>query len=202
MKKRDLILILFLLAAANNSIVIADITTGLDEQAQLPFWQWRSPHLQIRLVQRLPDQTRAYFVARGFTSQEAEKIAQSCVFQTIYKNTSTPEAKLTIQYDLTEWQVTQNGKGSPIKTRETWRKEWQSQNVRQSAIIAFQWSLLPTQQSYQAADYNWGMMIFDLPPGSLFDLNLKWRENNVIQNASIPKIQCAPDIDLAPVTPE
>ena len=61
------------------------LLTGTDEAAQLPFWEWQDGVMSIRLVQRLPDQTRAFFMARGFDKQHAETIAQSCIFQTVYK---------------------------------------------------------------------------------------------------------------------
>ena len=44
--------------------------------------------ISLRLVQRLPIQSRAFFLARGFNKQQAEIIAQSCIFQTVFKNTS------------------------------------------------------------------------------------------------------------------
>ena len=34
--------------------VTAELVTGTDEQAQLPFWEWRSDILSVRFVQRLP----------------------------------------------------------------------------------------------------------------------------------------------------
>ena len=184
-----------------SATVFASVTTGTDEQAQLPFWEWKSANMQLRLVQRLPDQTRAFFAGRGFSPSDVEQIAQSCVFQSIYKNISHPDEKLTINYDLSQWQVIHKGKVSGLKLRETWTQQWQQQKVPSAAIIAFQWSLLPTQQTYQAADFNWGMTIFNLPPGSVFDLKLIWRENDIIYTGNIPKITCAPDIDLSPKKP-
>ena len=53
------------------------ITT--DEQAQLPYWEIRDAGMSLRLVQRLPDQTRGFFTARGFSAEHAERI-ELCIF--------------------------------------------------------------------------------------------------------------------------
>ena len=86
MSKPNLKLLQLLMLVPMSATVFASVTTGTDEQAQLPFWEWKSANMQLRLVQRLPDQTRAFFAGRGFSPSDVEQIAQSCVFQSIYKN--------------------------------------------------------------------------------------------------------------------
>jgi hypothetical protein len=177
---------------------MAEVLTGIDAEAQLPFWELRVPGMSLRLVQRLPDQTRAYFMGRGFTPAQAEPIAQSCVFQTIYKNTAPAGSPWVIQYDLKQWQVEHDGKMGKLKVREDWHGQWQQQQVKLAAAIAFEWSLLPTRQTYRANDYNWGMTSFNLPPGSHFDLQLRWQENGVVKTARMEHLECAADIHPPP----
>ncbi len=178
--------------------VMAEVLTGTDAEAQLPFWELRVPGMSLRLVQRLPDQTRAYFMGRGFSKAQAEQIAQSCIFQTIYKNTAHAGSPLIIDYDLGQWQVLHAGKVSKLKLREDWQRHWQLQKINTAAAIAFEWSLLPTRQTYKANDYNWGMTSFALPPGSQFDVLLHWQENGVAKNARMQHLECAPDIHPQP----
>jgi hypothetical protein len=174
------------------------VLTGTDEGAQLPFWEWRSDTVSLRLVQRLPDQTRAFFMARGFNKQHAEQIAQSCIFQTVYKNIAPATSQRIIKYDLSNWRVLHNGKVQTLKLRESWEEEWRSKNVPPSAVIAFTWSLIPTQQSYQPQDYNWGMTAYNLPPGTRFDLKMVWTQEGVEHTDVIKNIECAPDVHLGP----
>jgi len=174
------------------------LSTGIDPTAQLPFWEWQSSGMSIRLVQRLPDQTRGYFMARGFSKQQAELIAQSCVFQTVFKNNAKPDSKLLIAYDLTKWRVLVNNNKHQLKLREDWDQQWQKSNVNKKARIAMLWSLLPTKQQYQAQDYNWGMTSFNLPPGTKFNLAIKWYLNGKERSGLIPNIKCAPDIHPEP----
>ncbi|WP_455366921.1 hypothetical protein [Kaarinaea lacus] len=177
------------------------VLTGTDEDAQLPFWEWRDGVSSLRLVQRLPDQTRAFFMARGFNKKQAEVIAQSCIFQTVYKNISTAARPSIIEYDLRQWKVMYQGKALPLKTKEIWKAEWEQVNASQKVQIAFLWALIPTQQRYEPQDYNWGMTSYNLPPGEKFDLQIVWLQDDQKRTATIHDIQCAPDIHPDPENP-
>src|SRR4030042_1622952 len=85
--------------------VAALVNTGTDDEARLPYWEIVEPGVSIRLVQRLPDQTRGFFQARGFSVADSELIAQGCVFQTVFKNLSPATGPVRIEYDLREWVV-------------------------------------------------------------------------------------------------
>lgn len=180
----------------------ACVTTGIDAEAGLPYWELVAGSLSLRLVQRLPDQTRGFYQARGFAVADAERIAQSCMFQTIFKNVAPPADAGALKYDLKEWTVHASGTQRRIKTREDWAKEWAQERagrrVPQSARLAFEWGLLPTRHSYRPGDYNWGLSMFNLRPGTAFDLDVVWYEGNRRRGARIEKLRCAPDMPVAP----
>jgi hypothetical protein len=183
----------------SSEVVAVELSSGIDEQAQLPYWQISDQGIALRLVQRLPIQTRAFFLARGFKHEQAERIAQSCVFQTVFKNIShQTEHPSTLTYNLHDWIVIHNGKQLGMKTREDWAREWRSENVAIPVQLAFEWALYPTQQQYEPGDYNWGMSIFNLKPGSKFDLKIVWRQFGEIKTAVITDMQCAADINPQP----
>lgn len=188
-----------LLVSAN---ACAELITGTDADAQLPFWEWRAPGMSLRLVQRLPDQSRAFFLARGFSRADVELIAQACVFQTVFKNLSPPAAPAVIEYDLRDWVAQAGGQARGMKTREDWAEVWAERGVPQSARIAFEWALYPTHQTYHAGDYNWGMSVFDLAPGDSFDLVIHWNQGGERHTATLAGMRCAPDEDAtAEATP-
>src|SRR4030065_561714 len=115
------------LAAAMLSLAVpvaAVINTGTDAEAGLPYWEVVEHGVSIRLVQRLPDQTRGFFQARGFSVADSELIAQGCVFQTVFKNLSPATGPVRIEYDLREWVVHAAGAQHGMKTREDWKKIW------------------------------------------------------------------------------
>lgn len=176
----------------------ATIVTGVDEQAGLPYWEIRDAGMSLRLVQRLPDQSRGYFMARGFSAEQAERIAQSCVFQSVFKNLSSDTGPSVLRYDLGEWIVRHGSRRQGMKTREDWQGEWERLDVSQPARIAFEWSLLPTEQIYRPGDYNWGMSIFNLKPGAGFDLEIVWYQHGEQRSALISGMECAPDIHPDP----
>lgn len=188
----------FLLALCGTAVAAVDISTGIDEEAQLPYWQLKTTDMTLRLVQRLPDQTRGFFQARGFAPRDAELIAQSCVFQTIFRNTAADAEAGPLVYDLREWVVDHRGRTLSMKTREHWQPVWEKRGVAPPARIAFEWSLLPTRQTYHTGDYNWGMSLFGLEPAESFDLKVVWTQAGRRQAATIEDIQCAPDVPRSP----
>lgn len=182
------------LVASAPGCAQAGVTTGIDAEANLPYWELTAPGMSLRLVQRLPDQTRAFFMARGFSREAVELVAQSCVFQTVFKNTSNTTDPDVLEYDLRDWVIQSGGRTQGMKTREDWAIIWTEQGAPKAARIAFEWALFPTRQSYNPGDYNWGMSIFDLAPGTRFGLTVVWKQHGERHTAEIEAIQCAADV--------
>ena len=190
----SLIVIVFLFLMQLSAAVMAVQSKGVDPDSKLKFWEIREKNMRLRLVQRLPDQTRAYLLSRGFTTTQANSIATSCVFQTIFENTAEPDSGKALSYDLKQWTVIHQQKKTKLKTREDWARQWEKQAVVPAARIAYHWSLFPTRQTYQAGDHNWGMAVFNLKPGAIFTLQLSWTQAGKNQARTIKGIQCSPDI--------
>lgn len=171
----------------------AGVVTGIDAEAGLPFWELREPGLSLRLVQRLPDQTRAFFMARGFAREDVEPVANNCVFQTVFKNVAQGAGAAALEYNLADWVVSSAGNDLHMQTREHWAEEWSRRGIAKPARIAFEWALYPTRQVYNPGDYNWGMSVFGLAPGSRFDLTVVWKQGGERRTARIAGMQCAPD---------
>jgi len=93
-----LLALLLLPSMSKGSEVIQ--SQGVDKVAKLPYWQIKTRGMSLRLVQRLPDQSRAFYMARGFSEKHAEIIAQSCVFQTVFRNMSSSKNASPVNYNL------------------------------------------------------------------------------------------------------
>ena len=167
----------------------ATIERGVDAETGLRSWVWREAGVALHLVQRLPDQTRAFFQARGFTSAASDRIAEACIFQTIFRN----ESERPLSYSLDDWRVLHGGERGTLMTRERWDAAWQEGEASEAARIALRWSLLPTRQRFEPGDYNWGMSGFGLPSGSIFDLELVVRLGDERMTRIVDGIECAPD---------
>ena len=180
---------LFLLLHLLTGPVSADALSATDPETGLASWTWRDRGVSLQLLQLLPDQTRAFFLGRGFQAGEADRVGRACVFQTIFRN----DGLKPVEYDLTGWAVHHKGERLPLQTREVWERYWQEQNIEKGPRIAFRWALLPTRQRFEPGDYNWGMTSFGLAPGEGFNLSLSMRMGDDSVSAEISGITCAPD---------
>jgi len=178
-----------MLCVARPGLVSADVLDVTDPETGLAAWTWRDQGVSLQLRQLLPDQTRAFFLGRGFQAGEADRVGRACVFQTIFRN----DGLKPVEYDLTEWSVYHKVKHLPLQTREVWEQYWLEQNIGKGPRIAFRWALLPTRQRFEPGDYNWGMASFGLAPGERFDLSLSMSIGDDPVGAEIPGITCAPD---------
>lgn len=178
-----------LIAIAVGSSAQAEVETGSDNETGLRYWLWRERGVSVRLVQRLPDQTRGFFLARGFTVEQADIAGRACVFQTIFRN----DGAQPVAYTLADWHVRSGGKATPLLVREHWEKVWEAKGVAIQPRVAFRWALLPTTQQFEPGDYNWGMTSFGLPPGATFDLSLAVTLGGRPVQATIEGIVCAED---------
>ena len=186
-----------LLIAAPAATATEPVTTGTMPETGLRYWEWNAQDVLFRLTQRLPDQTRAYFMARGFDAGHADIVATRCMFQSMFKNTAT-EGEPGISIDLEGWRLHAAGTEKHLLTREYWQQEWAQRAVSRSATIAFEWSLLPTRQVYAPSDYNWGMTSYGLPPGTHFDLDFSWQREGKQWQGRLNGVECPADIHPEP----
>lgn len=149
--------------------------------------------LRFQLVQRIPDQTRSFYNARGFSLEAANKYATACVMQTIFNNNSSDR---TVAFDLADWRIVHETRSRPLKLTSEWQADWERLNVSQSGRIAFQWSQFPNVQKHGPGDWFQGMIAAELPPAAIFDLELHWTENGAARSATMKNIQCAEDRNL------
>jgi hypothetical protein len=196
--KTGLISAIILTIVASPAIAAVKLTTGKDEQSFLPYWQIVDQGINLRLVQRLPDQVRGFFMSRKFSEDQAEIAANSCTFQTVFRNISNLSKPDTLKYNLRDWVIEYKGKKRRMKVREDWEKEWLAKKVKTPSRMDFEWAQVPTDWQYEPGDYNWGMTFMNLKPGSVFNLTVVWTQYGKTHRHTIKDIQCAPDIHPDP----
>ncbi len=189
-KQIYLIIPLFLLVA--NTFAAVGVTKN--PSTQLKSWVLKEGNFKLQLIQRLPDQTRAFFQGRGFSTKVANDLALSCIFQVIGTNIGTPKHAEPVSYFLKDWKIKMGDKIQTVKLKENWKKQWSSTDVNTAARIAFTWATFPTEQTFSGGgDYGWGMISFGLPPKSEFDLKVVWKQNNKTNSTWIRAITCPQD---------
>jgi len=148
--------------------------------------------LKLELAPLAPDQVRAFFTARGFTSADADHIvATGCVFRSAIGSAFRKPDDPEVRSALVEWRVTPAGQSArPPRMREDWETEWRQRSVGEEPATAFYWSLFPTEQTFAPTDYNWGFLTFGLPPGTRFAVELRWSSAGKIYSAQVEGLEC------------
>lgn len=176
------------LLAAWPFAVCADAPT-LDPETGLATWQTETGGVQVRLTQISPDQARAFYQARGFSAQAAERYAAECVFMTVVRNVGdTP-----VEHRLGDWRYQYQGKRQRIRSKAEWARLWRQLKVSEAARIAFDWAQLPATQTFAPGDWNQGMTTYRVGRGERFDLLFVWRKNGQTFSGTLQEVQCATD---------
>jgi hypothetical protein len=173
----------------------AQVQHSVNEENGLQKWHFIEGDIEIELVQRLPDQSRALFMNHEFSRDVIEDLALSCMTQTIIRNSGKSGSGQAVSIDLRQWRMQHKGKTSGIKLKEQWLASWSDKQASPAAKLVIRWGLFPTQQEYLPDDYNWGLTTFGIPPGSVFDLEVSWQEGGKPRSGKISNIVCAPDVD-------
>jgi len=173
------------------SAVATETRHETNPESGVQTWELHDQGVGFTLMQITPDQARGFFLARGFDRPAVDYYASYCVFMTIVRNEAVAES---ISYQLADWVFYQAGhKPGKLKLAEDWLKEWRQRKVADSSLIAFQWALHPSTQTFETGDWNQGMTTYALPLDSTFDLKFKWNVKGVSHEAILKNIQCASD---------
>lgn len=176
--------------AAGEDTNVQQRRIGPDKQTDSYRWIMTTPSgVNFTLAQRVPDQTRSFYIARGFSQKAANQYAVSCVFQTIVHN----DSRKAMSFDLSDWRVIFDGRERPIRSTAQWQEQWETIGVPKSARIAFQWSQFPTVQKHDPGDWFQGMIAAGLPPQSTFALKIVWREDDTRHEAVMTDLVCPKD---------
>jgi len=175
--------------------VHAEVRRSANEDNGLEKWHFIAGDIEIELVQRLPDQTRALFMQHEFSREVVEDLALSCMFQTIIRNSGKSGSGQPVSIDLTGWRMQHAGKPSGIQLKEPLIESWSDADASPAAKLVVRWGMFPTRQEYLPGDYNWGLTAFGIPPGSQFDLDVTWTEGGKSHGGEIRDVICAPDVD-------
>lgn len=177
------LMILFPGYACSAQSMDVDAATGIVT------WKTSAYGVSFSLTQILPDQARAFYVNRGFTLQQSEVYASSCVFMTVMRNDN---AAGTIHFRQSNWSANTNNKTHKLKSVDSWLEQLKKNNVGPTALIAFRWAQFPPEQEYAVGgDWNQGMLSLGLPAGSRFDLTVRWDSKGKDYETTLRGVQCA-----------
>ena len=161
----------------------SSVQQQVNPETGLSSWKTTGDALSLELVQVVPDYVRAVYSARGLPQEIVDAVSSYCVFGTILHNTT----EQPLAYRVADWRyITPDGIRHRIKTKSEWVAEWREMGV------AFRWSLLPDDQTYNVGDWGQGFTTIGLQPGDRFDLEYSWRQGEATITRTIREVRCAP----------
>ncbi len=161
----------------------------IDKTTGITTWEINTQGVLFSLTQILPDQAKAFYVNRGFTLEQTESFASSCVYMTVMRNDNAPG---TIHFIKSNWTVLANKKPHPLISVDAWLNKLKKQKVNNSALLAFRWAQFPPEQEFEVGgDWNQGMLSLGLPAESLFDLIVRWDINGKKYRTTLQGVRCA-----------
>lgn len=156
-----------------------------------PGWLLSDDNIEIQLNPLRKEQVRAFYLGRGFSTDAAESIANSCVFQTVIKNTSSVGLDISIDVNRDNWVVIDTEGRKKLAPKSVWMDKWQALGESEAAKIAFRWAIFPIEQTFPlTGDYAWGMILFEAKLGEPFAVELEWKENNESHRETIEGLRC------------
>jgi hypothetical protein len=164
-------------------IACSSVVERTNPDTGLSSWKSGADALEFELVQVLPDYVRAVYTSRGLPKAVVDKVSSYCVFGTILHNrTETP-----LSYRVADWRyITPDGISHRIRTKTEWVNEWRDMG------IAFRWSMLPDEQTFEVGDWGQGFTTIALEPGSRFTLEYSWTQDGKTETRTIKEVRCAP----------
>jgi hypothetical protein len=174
-----------------STICFAEVpqSSDVDSSTGASTWRIKNQGVYFSLTEILPDQARAFYVNRGFTLEQIEPFATSCVYMAVLRNDNAPG---TIHFISNQWTVLVDGKKHPLTSVDDWIKKLAYKNSKQSALIAFRWAQFPVEQEYEpGGDWNQGMLSVGLAPGSQFDIVARWDIEGKVYESRLEGVTCA-----------
>ncbi len=149
--------------------------------------------LDFYLSARTPEQTRAFYSARGLPPTAVQAIATSCFLTVGLHNRRTDIVWLT----LATWRFTDaNGQTVARISPTAWRQRWQALQMPLAAQATFGWTQLPESRDLQA-DESVGGNVPIITPQGIFTLVAQFPTgaNGMGEPIEIvvPNLSCPPD---------
>lgn len=155
---------------------------------------WSGQGLKVEVAPLYIEPMTAFFLHRGFPYDLARDFTRAgCVFRgSIGHAGDGPDP---IHVDLRQWSLRHDGHWRPYPTKNHWLAKLAGERLEPSALVAFRWALLPVEQEYRPNDYNWGLQVLGLPPGTVFDLRVVWRRGDMRHERVLENLRCTREND-------
>ena len=115
----------------------------------------KTPELEIDFTPRTPNQISSFYEARGFPKEMLDVLRKQCFITVGIQNNSDA----TIWMNLSNWEITADGKPLKREHRDYWKQRWQDMDMPMSKQSTFRWTLLPETLDYLPNEREGGNII-------------------------------------------
>ena len=151
-------------------------------------WASDEGGVHFALTRILPDQVRAFYVNRGFTLEQIEPYAASCVYMTVLRNDAAPGV---VHFRTRDWSISVGGGQRPLSATGEWLERFARAGVGKPARIAFRWAQFPAEQQYEpGGDWNQGMLSVGLSAGAVISNTARWDIDGSVYEQVLKGVRC------------
>ena len=151
---------------------------------------YEDARLVLRIQARTPEQTLAFYSARGFPQSMLDLIRKRCFVTVGVRNKSTDILRL----EPARWKFGSAGAEIPRYDRTWWNRQWQALNAPLPSRSTFRWTLLPESLDLRPDEAEGGNITLPRVAAPFwleasFDLDADRREEIRVR---IEDLRCAP----------
>jgi hypothetical protein len=146
--------------------------------------------IEFHISARTPEQTRAFYSARGLPEDAVHAIAQVCLLTVGMRNNRSD----VVWLELAEWRFIDD-EGRPVQRiqRIEWDAVWEQMAVPNAGRATFGWTQLPESRDLQPGEPVGGNLAV-VPPQGNFTLQASFKtgvsKNGPVIRFNVPKLNC------------
>jgi hypothetical protein len=114
-----------------------------------------TPEMEVDFTPRTPNQMGSFYEARGFPKPMLDILKKQCFITVGISNNSDTK----IWMDLSNWNITADGKPITREHRDYWKNRWQKMGIPLSKQSTFRWTLIPEALDYLPGEHEGGNIV-------------------------------------------
>lgn len=153
-------------------------------------YRYEDKRIRVSITPRTPEQTTAFYYARGFPDPVINELKQQCFLTISIHNLS----KQTLVHDVEQWTITSSGQPVERLGRQYWFAWFRSHDINLAVQSTFRWTLLPDSLDFFPAEGEGGNIIIpytDKPVSMRMQFKLVSNMETQPFHIDFPAIRCA-----------
>jgi hypothetical protein len=174
----------------NCMILCGFVIPAMGVAAEMPADALKAAGIEFHISARTPEQTSAFYAARGLPTDAVRAIAQVCLLTVGMRNNRSD----VVWMDLAEWRFIDD-EGRPVQRiqRIEWDAVWEQMAVPDAGRATFGWTQLPDIRDLQPGEPVGGNLAV-VPPQGNFTLQASFKtgvaKDGPVIRFNVPELSC------------